>query len=121
MDEITIRISDIRSIADGVITYISPDNTERTIDLERCRKNWVSHVNSSGNYIGSDGKTAVISLDDSRYVGTTNTVFEDPCRIFYEDVHVRLLIGSSDKKDKAALNQLFKKLSEDKYWFFDYT
>ena len=122
MEEITIRISDIKDFSGGVITYTLPDDSKHFIDLERCRKNWVDHVNSSGTFVDQNGNRTVISLDDSRYIGTSNTVSEERCVIFYEDVHVRLLIGQDiDKKDKTALNEFFRKLSEDHYRVFDNT
>ena len=121
MEEISIRISDIKEYANGIITYILTDNSERYIDLEHCRKNWVDYVNAK-DFIDRNGNKSVISLDTSRYIGATNTIFEERSFVFYEDVHVRLLIDPNyNKKEKTALNELFKKLSEEKYRFFDYT
>lgn len=122
MEEITIRINDIKEVANGVITYTLPDNSEHYIDLERCRKNWVDYVNSSNDFRDRDGKKSVLSLDMSRYIGATNTLFEERGFVFYENVHVKLLSDSEyNKKEKTKMNELFKRLSDDKYRFFDYT
>lgn len=122
MEEITIRINDIKEVANGVITYTLPDNSEHYIDLERCRKNWVDYVNSSNDFRDRDGKKSVLSLDTSRYIGATNTLFEERGFVFYENVHVKLLSDSEyNKKEKTKMNELFKRLSDDKYRFFDYT
>jgi len=122
MEEITIRISDIKSFSGGVITYTLFDDSEHYIDLERCRKNWVDHVNSRGSFVDQNRNRAVISLDDSRYIGTSNTVFEERCVIFYEDVHVRLLIGQdNNKEDKILLEEFFRKLLQEQYLVFDNT
>lgn len=121
MEEITIRINDIKGVANGVITYTLPDNSEHYIDLERCRKNWVDYVNSN-DFRDGDGKKSVISLDTSRYIGATNTFFEERCFVFYENVRVKLLRDSEyNKKDKIKMNELFQRLSDDNYRFFDYT
>ena len=122
MEEITIRINDIKGVANGVITYTLPDNSEHYIDLERCRRNWVDYVNSSNDFRDRDGKKSVLSLDTSRYIGATNTFFEERGFVFYENVHVKLLSDSEyNKKEKTKMNELFKRLSDDKYRFFDYT
>lgn len=122
MEEITIRINDIKEVANGVITYTLPDNSEHYIDLERCRKNWVDYVNSSNDFRDRDGKKSVLSLDTSRYIGATNTLFEERGFVFYENVHVKLLSDSEyNKKEKTKMNELFKRLSDDIYRFFDYT
>ena len=121
MEEITIKINDIRGIANGVITYKQPDNSEQYIDLERCRRNWVDYVNSN-EFSDVNGKKPVVSLDTSRYIGATNTIFEERCFVFYENVHVKLLIDSDYKeKDRTKMNELFKRLSEENYRFFDNT
>ncbi len=122
MEEITIRISDIKDFSAGVITYTLSDDLEHYIDLERCRKNWVDHVNSSGSYMDQNGNKAVISMDDSRYIGTSDTIYEERCVIFYEDVHVRLLIGQNiNKEDKIFLEEFFRKLLQEQYLVFDNT
>lgn len=122
MEEITISICDIKDISKGRITYSLAGAEARYIDLERCRKNWVDHVNASESFRDKNGLKPFISLDTSRYIGTSNTIHEDPCIVFYEDVHVKVVIGSmEEEKNKEALTALRRMLSEGSYMIWDMT
>ena len=85
--------SNIVEINKEGLIYIDMNGSERFIDFNECRRNWVKHVNESGNYITWEGKLyRNISEDNTNCVGQRDWFSDKPYIEFFTNPVIRFEI-----------------------------
>ncbi|OHD11633.1 MAG: hypothetical protein A2086_17115 [Spirochaetes bacterium GWD1_27_9] len=105
------NISSIKKIDKQNIIYINSNNQKSKIDLNKCRRNWVSFINRSDNFVDSEGNSVKITEEQSNCVGRRDWFSEKPYYEFFSDSIIRFEIIT-----KKIFFDYFKKYWKQKYY-----